>query len=333
MKRYMDKLIVGVDAGNFNCKTQTQCFTSGFVELAGSEIRYNDLLEYNGRVYALTSDRLPLRDDKTGDDDFFILTLFAIGKELARHQVPSGEYPVVLAPGLPPGHLTVAGLMDRTQNYYKRQVEFVFNGKEYKLDIGTVIVCPQGFAALLAPVLTDEMEALSRTNRLLGAARPIDILVQEPQAILIDIGGGTTDPIPLEWGAPKPSIKLSMSEGIVDAYNEISAVIKSKTGRDLPENAINMLLNGKKGVRVTSEEAEMIYSGIERYSQHLQKKLLETKLPFSSSYNLLLGGGSAVLKSCWEKTAYHFGKLDFIREIRVNAMGFEEYALKVLTRA
>jgi hypothetical protein len=37
------------------------------------------------------------------------------------------------------------------------------NGRKFDLDIEP-IVCPQGFAALLAPVLSDEMEAMKRAG-------------------------------------------------------------------------------------------------------------------------------------------------------------------------
>jgi hypothetical protein len=163
-------------------------------------------------------------------------------------------------------------------------------------------------------------------------ARPIDLLVKEPQAILIDIGGGTTEQIPLEFGVPKASIQLSVSEGIVDAYNEIGAAIKSRNGRDVPENAINLLLAGKEGLRIADADAEIIRVSMERHSQRFLKKLMESKLPYSSSYNLLMGGGSGVYKSMWENFRDYFGKLDLIREIRINAIGFEEYALKALMR-
>ena len=105
MKRLQNKLIIGVDAGNYNTKTQTACFTSGFSELAGKGLKFEDMLEFEGGHFALSGSRKPVREDKTVNNDFFLLTLFAIGKELAGHKVPPGSYNIVLATGLPPGHL------------------------------------------------------------------------------------------------------------------------------------------------------------------------------------------------------------------------------------
>ena len=331
MKRHHNTLIIGVDAGNYNTKTQTACFTSGFSELAGKELRFEDMLEYQGRHFALSNNRKPVRDDKTANEDFFLLTLFAIGKELVQHKVPSGRTNIVLATGLPPGHLSVKDLKRQTQEYYKKQADFVFNEHRYQIDVSRVIVCPQGYAALLAPTLTDEMELLSDANALNGETRPIDILAKEPLAILLDIGGGTVDPIVLEDGVPKPDYHISLSEGIITAYNEISAEIKAKSGRDVSESVINLVLGGKPA-RVDEADARFIHERIQRYADNLLMKLTEQKLPFNNSYVLLMGGGSKVIRACWKNSRHLFGKLDYIGDIRANAVGYEEMAFRALLR-
>jgi len=331
MKRLQNKLIIGVDAGNYNTKTGTQCFTSGFSELAGKELTFGDMLEFGGRHFALSSSRKPVRDDKTANEDFFLLTLFAIGKELVQHKVPPGSYDIVLATGLPPGHLSVKDLKRQTQEYYMRKADFIYNGKRYQIDISRVIVCPQGYAALLAPVLSDEMAILAQSDSLNGESRPIDILANEPLAILLDIGGGTVDPIVLEYGAPKPDFHASLSEGIITAYNEISAEIKARSGRDVSESVINSVLSGKPA-RVDEADARFIHDRIRRYADNLLMKLTEQKLPFGNSYVVLMGGGSKVIKDSWKTSRHLFGKLDYIGDIRANAAGYEEMALLALHR-
>jgi len=105
MLRYKDKLILGVDAGNYNIKTGTQCFTSGYTELLGTGNQYSDVLRFDGKHYALSDARVPKRDDKSANIDFLILTLLAIAKELTQHNITSGSHSIVLAVGLPPAHL------------------------------------------------------------------------------------------------------------------------------------------------------------------------------------------------------------------------------------
>ena len=331
MKRFQNKLILGVDGGNYNMKTQTSCFTSGFAELAGSELRFEDMLEFEGRHFALSDNRIPVRDDKTKSEDFFLLTLFAIGKELAQHKTPSGSYDIVLATGLPPGHLSIKDLKRQTQDYYVRQADFVYNDRRYQINISRVIVCPQGYAALLAPTMTEEMELLARENNLDNESRPIDVLTKEPYAILLDIGGGTVEPIILKYGVPQPDVHVSLSEGIITAYNEISTEIKAKSGRDVSEQLISLALSGKP-VRVNEEDIRFIRERIQRYSDNLLMKLSELKLPFGSSYVLNMGGGAKIIRTCWQNSQHKFGKLDYISDIRANAAGYEEMAFRALLR-
>lgn len=71
-------------------KTAEEVFTSGFVE---SDLKpvLGEYLEYNGKFYSLTGERIPYMRDKTLDDRFFILTLFGIGKELERRTQPQKD--------------------------------------------------------------------------------------------------------------------------------------------------------------------------------------------------------------------------------------------------
>ena len=194
-----------------------------------------------------------------------------------------------------------------------------------------MIVCPQGYAALLAPTLTDEMERMAGENALRGESRPIDILMPEPLAILLDIGGGTVDPIVLEYGAPQPDFHASFSEGIITAYNEISAEIKAKTGRGVSESVICNVLRGMPA-RVDEADARFMRECVSRYAGNLLMKLTEQKLPFNNSYLLLMGGGSKVVKDSWQDSRHLFGKLDYIGDIRANAAGYEEMAMRALYR-
>ena len=331
MKRFQDKLILGIDGGNYNTKTQTSCFTSGFSELAGNELRFEDMLEFNGRHFALSDNRIPVRDDKTHNEDFFLLTLFAIGKELTQHRMPSGDYNIVLATGLPPGHLSIKDLKRQTQDYYKRHADFIYNSRRYKIDISRVVVCPQGYAALLAPTMTEEMELLAQENDLSGESRPIDILTKEPYAILLDIGGGTVEPIIMKYGIPQPDVHISLSEGIITAYNGISTEIKAKSGRDVSEHLISLVLNNKP-VRINETDSMFIHERIQRYADNLLLKLAELKLPFNNSYVLNMGGGAKIIKQCWQNSRHLFGKLDYVSDIRANASGYEEMAFRALLR-
>lgn len=76
------KLRVAVDHGNRNMKTCHFIFTSGLNVLDKKPARGEQYLQYEGKYYTLSEQRIPYQRDKTLDFRFFILTLFAIAMEL-----------------------------------------------------------------------------------------------------------------------------------------------------------------------------------------------------------------------------------------------------------
>ena len=75
-------MLISIDHGNKQVKTIHHApFTSGLV---CSEVQPfgGETLTYQGRYYTLTDQRIPYRRDKTEDERFFVLTLFAIAYEL-----------------------------------------------------------------------------------------------------------------------------------------------------------------------------------------------------------------------------------------------------------
>ena len=84
------KITIPLDHGNRNMKTVEEVFTSG---LAESDLKpvLGEYLQYNGKFYSLTGERIPYMRDKSLDDRFFILPLFGIGKELERRTQPQKD--------------------------------------------------------------------------------------------------------------------------------------------------------------------------------------------------------------------------------------------------
>ena len=76
------KLRVAIDHGNRNMKTCHFIFTSGLNVLDKKPARGEQYLQYEGKYYTLSEQRIPYQRDKTLDFRFFILTLFAIAMEM-----------------------------------------------------------------------------------------------------------------------------------------------------------------------------------------------------------------------------------------------------------
>ena len=119
------KVRIAVDHGNRNMKTCSQVFTTGLTIQDKKPARGEKFLFYEGKYYVLSENRIPYQRDKTQDDRFFILTLFAIVKELEENpQIQPGDVIQVDLPiGLPPKHY--AELCERYEAYFKRQGKLV----------------------------------------------------------------------------------------------------------------------------------------------------------------------------------------------------------------
>lgn len=79
----MAEIIFGIDHGNGNMKGNNVNFPCGLVRYTSEPGRFmnEDILEYQGTFYTLSETRMPFKADKTVDEDYFILTLFALALE------------------------------------------------------------------------------------------------------------------------------------------------------------------------------------------------------------------------------------------------------------
>lgn len=177
-------MLVCIDHGNKQIKTASRVFTSGLVESDTRPPFGDNIMFYNGKYYTLSDQRIPYIRDKTEDDRFFILTLFAIAYEInaAGRYAPDQLMDIQLAVGLPPAHYGTQ--YKRFAQYFldRGMIGFEFNGKVYSICITEAICFPQALAAT-APVFKQLQ---------LGTVA---------KAIVIDIGGFTADYLSLRYGA------------------------------------------------------------------------------------------------------------------------------------
>ena len=87
-----ESMIVGVDHGYAAMKTAHFSFPSGLVAYEHEPYTLKDVLEYGGKFYVVGSGRQALQKNKTQTEDYYLLTLAAIAKELSfRHAEPAAE--------------------------------------------------------------------------------------------------------------------------------------------------------------------------------------------------------------------------------------------------
>ena len=118
-------MLIAIDHGNKQVKTvHGNAIVSG-VQKSKTRPYGRDVLKYSGSYYTLSAQRIPYQKDKTTDERFFILSLFAIAEEIeAQGAYISGLMPIDLAIGLPPEHF---GAQNKAFVHYFKRKESVYS--------------------------------------------------------------------------------------------------------------------------------------------------------------------------------------------------------------
>ena len=144
-----EPIIIGVDHGYAAMKTAHFSFHTGLVAHEHEPYTLSNVLEYGGKYYVVGSGRQPLQKDKTQTEDYYLLTLAAIAKELAYRNAGTAA-DIHLAAGLP---LTSFGRDKKAFRDYLcrggKPVSFRYEGQDYVITISKVSLYPQGYAAAL----------------------------------------------------------------------------------------------------------------------------------------------------------------------------------------
>jgi len=293
-------LVIGADHGNKQMKT-VNCppFISGLKE-SRTKPYGKDIMEYQGKYYVLSNQRIPYKRDKTEDEKFFILTLFAIARELdIRNGFTKNILPVGLGIGLPPFHF--GALYKSLTNYFERgMVTFTYNGIEQSIYLKDVKCYPQAYAAALT-ILQELMEYT--------------------KVLIVDIGGFTVDYVMMREGEADLSACDSLENGIIFLYNKISERINAEYDILLDEAEIDAILEGKKTV-YSEEVISIVMAMTEDFVEDLFNSLRERKLDLKSGVVVFVGGGGIRLKKVIESSG-KIGKTYFVEDINANAKGYE----------
>ena len=215
-------MLIAIDHGNKQVKTvHGNAIVSG-VQKSKTRPYGRDVLKYSGSFYTLSAQRIPYQKDKTTDERFFILSLFAIAEEIeAQGAYISGLMPIDLAIGLPPAHF---GAQNKAfVRYFKRKepIYFSYRDKLYSILIRNVQCYPQAFAA---------------------AAMMLGELATVPRALILDVGGFTADYLLLKNGRADLSTCDSLENGVILLYNRIRSKASSDLDVLLEETDVDAIL-------------------------------------------------------------------------------------------
>jgi len=295
-------MLIAVDHGNKQMKVSGgKVFTSGLHESDTRPPFGDDILKYKDKYYTLSDKRIPFMRDKSADDRFYILTLFAIAFEIENADCyDEGLMRIQLIAGLPPAHY--GAQFERFEKYFKRGVveDFEFHNKTFRIFIDEVTTYPQAFAAVM-PVY--------------GSIRGL------PKVVVIDIGGFTADYLTIKNGQADMSVCDSLEHGVIILYNQISAKVNSELDILLEESDIDCILKDEPNDydmdvrRIVSDSAQVFISD-------LFGKLRERAIDLRSGKTVFVGGGAILLRKQIEASGKAASPI-FIDRIAANAKGYE----------
>jgi len=297
-------MIVSVDHGNMSIKTPNFLFTSGIVSSEDKPGLAGDYIFWNGQYHSLTAKRISYLRDKTEDDRFYVLTLFAIAYEMHRQGIPESLDPVdiTLLVGLPPAHY--GRQHKRFEEYFLRRravVDFEFNGEYRSIRISKVVSFTQALAA---------------------AATRFGELKNYGVSYIIDIGGFTVDVLKLRNGRPDLSVMESFEKGVITLYNAIASKCNSQFARILEDCDIDEVIKNDPATMLPGEVQELIRTMANDFLNEFYNFLREHAIDVKTSKCVFAGGGSVLLRSLIERS----GKVAFpifIDNIHANAIGYQ----------
>lgn len=296
-------MIISVDHGNKSVKTPNRLFTSGIIETDSRLGVQADTIFWGGKYYSLTEKRISYMRDKTEDDRFYALTLFAIAGELEGAGIMEVDDPIdiTLLVGLPPAHY--GQLHERFEKYFLRNrqvVDFEYNDRLYSIRINRVVCYIQALAA---------------------AVTQFSSLKNYPVSYIIDIGGFTVDVLKLRSGRPDLEVMESFEKGTITLYNSIVSQCNSQYARLLEDCDVDEVIKGEPTI-LPGEVQMTIRNMANQFLSEFYNFIRERGIDVGTAKCVFAGGGSLLLRNMIErgnKVAFPV----FIEDIHANAVGYD----------
>ena len=299
MSEMLDKntIVLGIDHGWANMKTFNEVFTSGVKEITTAPAMYNDTLEYNGKIYKIGGKRLEVKSTKVEDDNYYLLTLAAIAKELSFRRINRAN--VLLAVGLP---LTRFG--EEKDDFIKylsqnKELSFRYEKRQYHVTIEKISVYPQCYGAVA------------------------DRIYLFPQKqLVVDIGSWTVDIMPIINRSPDESVCVTQPHGIITCMNEINKECVKQLNEEIDEHDIlQVILNGAE--HLPDKYRVIIENKLREYCQRIYYNIRELGYNMELTPITFVGGGAGVMKRYGEMNQKN---ISYIDDVRANAKGYEYLA-------
>ena len=289
--------IIGVDHGYGNIKTANCCFPTGIMGYDAEPLFTADMLVHEGRYYLIGEGHKEFLAEKTMDDDYYLLTLVVVAKELALERVT--EAGVFLAVGLP---LTWTASQKAEFAAYlsrKEEIDFTYRKVDYHIRIAGVKVYPQGYAAVVQ--MKSQMKGV---------------------CMVADIGNGTMNVLYMVDGKPQTGRMYTEKFGTYQCTLSAREEFMRRTRRELNDAIIDEVL--RTGTAdILEEDLSIIRSSDVDYVEGIFQRLREHGYDENTMTLYITDGGGCLVR--------HFGhfnaeRVRFVDDICAAAKGYESLA-------
>lgn len=303
MKKMNGMYVIGIDHGYGNMKTANCCFQTGIMKSDMEPTFAGDLIVWNDKYYSVGIGHKEFLADKFLDEDYYVLTLAAIARELRRERIT--EATVFIAAGLP---LTwVSEQKAEFKKYLLRQnvVMFRFRNTEYRVRIAGVEIYPQGFAAV-----AEKLREFRGVN------------------LLCDIGNGTMNLLRIVNGKADAQHMFTEKYGTHQCALLIREQMMKKYHATIDDAIITEIL--KKGTAdIDRRYLDTILRTAKEYTAGIFKRLREHEYDPNLMKLYVVGGGGCLIRNFAD---YDRNRVIVNEDICATAKGYEYMACVTLNR-
>lgn len=295
--------IIGTDLGYGNAKGANTVMRSGVAEYDSEPVFQGNIIEYNNKFYRIGEGHKEFIADKSLDDDFYILNLAVIARELQR--VGIYDTKIYLATGLPLTWVRMQRDSFRAYLMKNKSVEFRYNGRDFHIEFVGCSVFPQGY-----PAIVERISDFKGTN------------------ILADIGNGTMNILYIENKKPVESKSWTEKLGVNQCVIRMKNIIMDMYGVKIDDSIAEQYLrfaNADISDRyikifksVAMEYVKMVFAALYKYEYNSDLMRL-----------YIIGGGSCIIKNFG---VYDKERVTVIDDICAAAKGYEYLAYLQLRR-
>ena len=303
MRKFNELYVIGIDHGYGNMKTANCCFPTGVIKSDTEPIFVSDLLVWNGKYYSIGVGHKEFTADKFNDEDYYVLTLAAIARELRRENITSAD--VHIAAGLPLTWVSEQKAKFKKYLLQNKKVTFVFRNVEYTIRIVGADVFPQGFAAVA-----------EKLNQFSGVS------------MLCDIGNGTMNLLRIVNKKPDAQNMFTEKYGT----HQCSLLIREqmmKIHHAVLDDAIIKDILKKGSDDIDEQYLDTVIKTAREYTSGIFRKLREHEYDPKLMKLYVVGGGGCLIRNFAD---YDKSRVIINDDICATAKGYEYMTLMSLRR-